>query len=458
MMTAAYTAWAADERAGRSSLLIADTNAAVAELNSQARSDRVAWRLVEADGHRLHDGTRAGTGDRIITRQIDRMLRTGPSSWVKNGDQWIVVRRYGDGSLAVRRTGDTPNGKVLTLPAPYVASHVELAYATTAHRTQGDTVDTAHALVRPETSRELLYVAMTRARGSNTAYVCTDTLVDDEHGPEQELTVRDVLEQVLARSGADVSAHETMRAEQERVGSIAQLAAEYDTIAREARRERWAALAEASFPGKDLAELSRSDRWPALVAAWRRAEASGLDLDMAASRLARGLPATGDSVAVLCDRVDRWHDVAGTREVQEQAMIAGMIPAADHVTDPETRQALVERAALVEQRAEALVARAIASGDRWLTRLGPPPGEPAIRLRWERAAATVAAYRDRHGVTDPANPFGEPSGGGQWTRRADRRRAQAAADEARRLAAAARDTHDRRAGEQPQRRHLAPEL
>jgi hypothetical protein len=61
-------------------------------------------------------------------------------------------------------------------------------------------------------------------------------------------------------------------------------------------------------------------------------------------------------------------------------------------------------------------------------------------------------------VTDPANPFGEPSGGGHWTRRADRRRAHDAADEARRLTAAARDTQDRRAGEQFQRRYLAPEL
>ena len=34
----------------------------------------------------------------------------------------------------------------------------------------------------------------------------------------------------------------TVRAEYERAGSIAQLAAEYDTIAREAHRQRWAAL------------------------------------------------------------------------------------------------------------------------------------------------------------------------------------------------------------------------
>jgi hypothetical protein len=51
---------------------------------------------------------------------------------------------------------------------------------------------------------------------------------------------------------------------------------------------------------------------------------------------------------------------------------------------------------------------------------------------WERAASTVAAYRDRHGVTDRTNPIGQAHAGGQWTRRADRRRAIAAVAAARR--------------------------
>jgi hypothetical protein len=277
---------------------------------------------------------------------------------------------------------------------------------------------------------------MTRARQSNTAYVCTDsTTDDDEHGSaHEELTVREVLESVLARSGTELSAHETIRAEQDRVGSIAQLAAEYDTLAREARRQRWAALAEASFPRLDPDDVAQSPSWPGLVAAWRRAEASGLDLDAAAQKLVTNMPVAGDPVAVLHDRVQRWTDTAAPQRLPEQAFIAGLIPAAaEHVTDPETRKALAERAALIEQRAEALVARAIAAGEPWIGKIGPPPDNPARRLQWERATATVTAYRDRHGVTDPTNPFGEPTGGGQWTRRADRRRAQAAADQARGL-------------------------
>jgi conjugative relaxase-like TrwC/TraI family protein len=461
MMDAAYNAWASDERAGRASLLIADTNSTVAELNTRARADRIAWGLVESDGHRLHDGTCAGVGDRIVTRQIDRTLRTGPQSWVKNGDQWIVVRRFTDGSLAVRRTCDPQTGKVLTLPAAYVAAHVELGYATTAHRAQGDTVDTAHALVQPETSREVLYVAMTRARQSNTAYVCTDTHADDEYGPDQEQpTTRDVLEQVVARTGSDLSAHETIRDEQERVGSIAQLAAEYDTIAREARRERWAALADIALPDLGSDQVAASPAWPGLVAAWRHAEAAGLNLETAMPHLGRPDMGEGDPVAVLRDRVERWSHATVPAAQPSRTMIAGLIPAAEHVADPEMRHALAERAALIEQRAEALVTRALETGEQWLARLGPPPDDPARRLQWQQAIATVAAYRDRHGVTDPRDPFGDAHGGGQWTRRADRQRAQGAAAQARRLATPfAQQPHPPLQPNRPSRDHeLGPRL
>ena len=47
-------------------------------------------------------------------------------------------------------------------PARPSTSLVELAYAVTAHRVQGMTTDTAHALVTPEMTREALYVAHPR--------------------------------------------------------------------------------------------------------------------------------------------------------------------------------------------------------------------------------------------------------------------------------------------------------
>jgi ATP-dependent exoDNAse (exonuclease V) alpha subunit len=69
------------------------------------------------------------------------------------------------------------------LPADYVAEHVDLGYAVTAHRAQGITTDTSHVLVDPSTTRENLYVAMTRGRQANLVYVATDLPDGQPHHP-----------------------------------------------------------------------------------------------------------------------------------------------------------------------------------------------------------------------------------------------------------------------------------
>ena len=84
----------------------------------------------------------------MVTRENNRLLATG-REWVKNGDRWTVTASNKDGSMTVKRAG---GGGEVVLPADYVAEHVELAYATTAHRAQGRTVDTAHAMVSPTTT------------------------------------------------------------------------------------------------------------------------------------------------------------------------------------------------------------------------------------------------------------------------------------------------------------------
>ena len=62
------------------------------------------------------------------------------------------------------------------LPATYVREHVELAYATTVHGAQGETVPTAHLLVGETTGAAAAYVGMTRGRDRNVAHLVADTL------------------------------------------------------------------------------------------------------------------------------------------------------------------------------------------------------------------------------------------------------------------------------------------
>jgi hypothetical protein len=99
----------------------------------------------------------------------------------------------------------------VTLPAQYVAQHVELGYAVTAHRCQGATVDTTHTIADSRTTREALYVAMTRGSRSNRTYITTDSqtggLDHAAFGPTGT-TGDTVLHTILTRRAAEPSAHQ----------------------------------------------------------------------------------------------------------------------------------------------------------------------------------------------------------------------------------------------------------
>jgi hypothetical protein len=159
----------------------------------------------------------AGVGDRIVTRRNDRTLAVG-HGWVKNGDTWTVRSVGRDGSLTVER--ENGSGRVV-LPASYVQHHVELGYAATAYRAQGRTVDTAHVLIEPTTTRETLYVAATRGRLTNQIYIDTayDPDADTSHGPVIEQTTTSVLTDVLARTGSDAAAQTVLVDERRHVQS-----------------------------------------------------------------------------------------------------------------------------------------------------------------------------------------------------------------------------------------------
>nr|WP_246190466.1 MobF family relaxase [Agromyces agglutinans] len=438
MADAAYLAWRADARAGRASVLISDSNEAVAALNERARNDSILdGRVVGSREVALHDGTRAADGDTIITRRNDRTLHTG-RSWVRNGDRWTVLAVHRNGSLEVCRHGRKRG--VVMLPPGYVADHVELGYAVTAHRAQGLTTGSAHVVVGRGMTRENLYVAMTRGRASNTAYVALDrpdlTHTGIRPRDDADASARSVLIGVLHHVGAELSAHETIAAEHETWGSIAQLAAEYETIAAAAQHDRWVALLrESGLTVEQTDVAAASDAFGPLGAELRRAEANGLDitrmLPLAIGQ--RGFEDAADVAAVLRARIAQvvFGD-RGPRPGRASNFVAGMLPVAVGAMDLESRRALGERAHLIEQRARALVDRAVDHREPWIAALGTPPhGETGAQ--WRLYASTVAAYRERYGIRG-GRPLGvEPPASD--AQNADANRARIAMASARSLAA-----------------------
>ncbi|WP_422879927.1 hypothetical protein [Microbacterium protaetiae] len=251
-------------------------------------------------------------------------------------------------------------------------------------------------------------------------------------GDNIDATARSVLFGVLQHVGAELSAHETITAEQETWANIGQLAAEYETIAAAAQHDRWASLVRACGLTDEEAEAAISfPAFGALTAEMRRAEANHHDVDVLLHRLvqARGFTDADDIAAVLHYRVAKATErPAGSgRARKTPRLIAGLIPEATGTMTSELRQALTERRDLIETRAAAILDQALGDGETWTTALGTPPKDERAAATWRRHARTVAAYRDRYGIT-ALTAFGVPPE--STAQKVDAARAKAALDRA----------------------------
>jgi conjugative relaxase-like TrwC/TraI family protein len=401
MLDALYTAWKADTKRGLHSLMLASDTATVNELNARARAERVASGVVIEHGVDVAGALTAGVNDLVVTRENNRRLEAD-TSWVKNGDVWNVSATHADGSMTVTRVGG--NGSVI-LPASYVAKNVELAYATTAHRAQGRTVDTAHAFVSPTTTREVLYVALTRGSESNHLYVDTHYDPDPSTGHDgltEIPTSLEVLARVLRHEGADVSAADMIRASQTQ--SIAALVAEYDTIVTLADGPRWhEVLSQSGLSETELAQAKASPAYAALLAQLRDAENRGFDADTELPLLVKGrsFGDADDVASVLHHRVDRYVTGVGYPSPPASELIAGIFPRPSGIADPDILLALDDRADAMERRALELARIAIERGDSWVHDFGDAPETGQLYEQWTLEVAAGAAYFDRWLIDQP---------------------------------------------------------
>jgi conjugative relaxase-like TrwC/TraI family protein len=173
MASDALGAYLTDCAANKDALLICDT-----------------WEMADALNRRLHDTlTRPGptikaardqdirVGDIIMSRSNDVTIDVRPGAGhhndrvdqVRNGNRWRVAAIDPDTNrLAAERRTDKAR---VVFEKSYLTEHVTLGYAATVHSAQGVTADSSYAILGEGSSRAMAYVAMTRGRHNNEAFL-----------------------------------------------------------------------------------------------------------------------------------------------------------------------------------------------------------------------------------------------------------------------------------------------
>ena len=395
-----FNAWAADQQAGRDSVMLAPTRQLVAELNHRARIHRLNGTQPDAVIE-LADGNTASSGDVIITRHNDRRLRLNATNWVKNGDRWTISSITPAGV----RVQHTQSGRHVTLPLDYVAEWVELGYATTTHTAQGVTADTCHGLLTGDETRQQAYTMLTRGRLTNNAYLVT-VGDGDPHSlihPQtiNPTTATDQLENILARDESPISASTTLRQAGDPARLLGAATDRYRDaivfasahITPELERRALERSADQILPG-----ITRAAAWPALFSQLLTIAADNRDPFAALVRVAGDpVPAGRDPAATLAGRID---DTAHHRAAHGPLPWLNPIPA-KLVHDPHWGAYLAARSERVSALARTVHDAALTSAATpcWLGESVRPPSS---------LVADVEVWRAANNVTDTdRRPTGE---------------------------------------------------
>ncbi|WP_396926653.1 MobF family relaxase [Mycolicibacterium sp.] len=181
MATAALIAYRRDIAAGRDSLLLCDTKEMADALNQRIHSETIDANVPAVTAARGHQVT---VGDLIVSRRNDPAIsvlhpteKTEHGDPVRNGNRWRVYAIDPDNQrIAARRLSD---GARVAFTGDYLRDHITHGYAVV-HSAQGTTTDTTHAVVSENSTRAVFYVAMSRGRQANSAYITSRSQSGEE--------------------------------------------------------------------------------------------------------------------------------------------------------------------------------------------------------------------------------------------------------------------------------------
>jgi conjugative relaxase-like TrwC/TraI family protein len=279
--------WYEARRSGEAVAMLALRHRDVDQLNALARSLLVADGTVAAAGVTAAGRTFA-IGDRVVCLHNDARIGVHNALFAT-----VVATDAGDGSLVV----ETSDRRRMVLPGGYLgAGHLDHAYATTIHKSQGATYGRTLLLGDDRLYREAGYTGLSRGRDRNDFYVVADDDRDldadlEPHGTAGEENPRERLVRALQRSGAKrLASDEYPRREPSAVRSLGDLMIEQALLVGAEpsspasvtelelqiawRAERAARAAEVDRQSLVVAVLGDPPLDPAGREAWRRAAVS----------------------------------------------------------------------------------------------------------------------------------------------------------------------------------------
>jgi conjugative relaxase-like TrwC/TraI family protein len=173
MAADALAGYRADTAAGKNALLVCDTTDMTDALNQRLHHDSIPAQAPTVTAARAQ---RIAVGDLILTRHNDPSIAlhntddpAAEHAPVRNGQRWSVTAiNPANNRLIARRLDDNTLG---AFHHDYAREHITYGYAITVHSAQGVTADTTHAVISQTATRALCYVALTRGRHTNTAYL-----------------------------------------------------------------------------------------------------------------------------------------------------------------------------------------------------------------------------------------------------------------------------------------------
>lgn len=427
MTERAYQAWLTDHLAGRKPLLIAQDNAQVAELSARVRADLVRAGKVSEDGVVLCTGreehgieTKAGVGDLIQLRRNNRHITAENGQFAVNRTVAEVTGISDNGALTVK----LEDGSQMHLPAAYVKEHVELAYAATVHGAQGRTVGVCHSLVDESTTREALYVMLTRGEAANYGYVISHR---DGDGIKQEEVPHHLaqLDAALQRTGLEPTATKTIEAELERRENLAVLEPVWSGVKEQHAEKRFGTALLQAIGEEHYERAASSEAWGSLMRLARHVEEQGFDAEDLLVRTARSreLETADDVAKVLHDRLNKAHAFAEREQIraeqaeqraalaEQERKVEAAVEAGQAPVDPEELQRLAEAAQQGDPHAE-LLRQTLATQTGMETLQAGTDAEAVERQEAELAAALRAAEEmtdaDVEQLVDAAPAEAEP--------------------------------------------------